>query len=66
MNQEDTTDQPGPVKRGGVCSMFGEECCTVAPVHISPDGDLTKTLTELKAYSEILRSQSGTDNPIDE
>ncbi|KAK0139827.1 Endogenous retrovirus group PABLB member 1 Env polyprotein [Merluccius polli] len=33
-------------EKGGVCSMFGDQCCTFIPNNTAPDGSVTKALVE--------------------
>uniref|UniRef100_A0A3Q3VQD6 Uncharacterized protein n=1 Tax=Mola mola TaxID=94237 RepID=A0A3Q3VQD6_MOLML len=45
-------------EKGGVCSMFGESCCTFIPNNTAPDGALTKTLNGLRALSNEMKEHS--------
>lgn len=35
-------------ERGGVCSMFGQDCCVFIPNNTAPDGSISRALTGLK------------------
>ena len=50
-------------ERGGVCSMFGQDCCVFIPNNTAPDGSITRALSGLKTLSEELAENSGIDNP---
>lgn len=51
-------------EKGGICSMFGDQCCTYIPNNTAPDGKLTKTLHKLRALSDELKSHSGVDSSL--
>ena len=36
-------------EKGGVCSMFGESCCTFIPNNTAPDGSVSRALKGLRA-----------------
>ena len=42
-------------EKGGVCAMFGEQCCTFIPNNTTPDGSVTKALNGLRALSTELK-----------
>ncbi|XP_077436908.1 syncytin-A-like [Vanacampus margaritifer] len=48
-------------ERGGVCGIFGEQCCTLIPNNTSPDGRLTKALEGLRTLSNKMKEHSGVD-----
>uniref|UniRef100_A0A673AIJ0 Uncharacterized protein n=1 Tax=Sphaeramia orbicularis TaxID=375764 RepID=A0A673AIJ0_9TELE len=52
--------------QGGVCSMFGEECCTFIPNNTAPDGSVTKALAGLRTMAAELKSHSGIQSPVQE
>ena len=52
-------------EKGGVCAMFGEQCCTFIPNHTAPDGSVTKALNGLRALSTELKEASVVDNPLE-
>ena len=52
-------------EKGGVCAMFGEQCCTFIPNNTAPDGSVTKALNGLRALSTKMKEASGTDNPVE-
>uniref|UniRef100_A0A8C5GPY9 Envelope protein n=1 Tax=Gouania willdenowi TaxID=441366 RepID=A0A8C5GPY9_GOUWI len=51
-------------ERGGVCTMFGDDCCVFIPNNTAPDGSVTRALSNLKALSEEVAATSGVSNPI--
>ncbi|KAK9528363.1 hypothetical protein VZT92_012531 [Zoarces viviparus] len=51
-------------EKGGVCSMFGDMCCTIIPNNTAPDGSVTKALNSLRTLSEEMHAASGIDNPF--
>lgn len=53
-------------EKGGVCSMFGEMCCTFIPNNTAPDGKISKALEGLRTLSNEMKEHSGVDNLIDE
>ena len=52
-------------EKGGVCAMFGEQCCTFIPNNTAPDGSVTKALNGLRALSTEMKEASGMDNPFE-
>ncbi|KAK0142956.1 envelope glycoprotein [Merluccius polli] len=38
-------------EKGGVCAMFGDQCCTFIPNNTAPDGSVTKAIAGLRALS---------------
>ncbi|KAK0138507.1 Syncytin-A [Merluccius polli] len=52
-------------EKGGVCAMFGDQCCTFIPNITAPDGSVTKALNGLRALSTELKEASGLDNPLE-
>ena len=52
-------------EKGGVCAMFGEQCCTFIPNNTAPDGSVTKALNGLRALSTEMKEASGMDNPVE-
>uniref|UniRef100_A0AAX7VDI0 Uncharacterized protein n=1 Tax=Astatotilapia calliptera TaxID=8154 RepID=A0AAX7VDI0_ASTCA len=51
-------------ERGGVCSLFGQECCTYIPNNTAPDGSLTKAITGLTALTVKMKEHSGVDTAM--
>lgn len=49
-------------EKGGVCSMFGDMCCTFIPNNTAPDGSVTRALEGLRTLSEEMAENSGIDN----
>ena len=52
------------VEKGGVCSMFGDQCCTFIP-NTAPDGSVTKALAGLRTLSNQMATASGIENPLE-
>ena len=53
-------------EKGGVCSMFGAQCCTFIPNNTAPDGSVTKALAGLRALSQQMAEDSGVNNPLEQ
>uniref|UniRef100_A0A3P9CGM2 ribonuclease H n=1 Tax=Maylandia zebra TaxID=106582 RepID=A0A3P9CGM2_9CICH len=51
-------------EKGGVCSLFGQECCTYIPNNTAPDGSLTKAITGLTALTVKMKEHSGVDTAM--
>lgn len=51
-------------EKGGVCAMFGDQCCTFIPNNTAADGRLTKALDGLRALNKRLKEQSGVDTSV--
>ena len=49
-------------ERGGVCSMFYQDCCVFIPNNTAQDGSVTRTLSGLRTMSEELTEHSGQKN----
>uniref|UniRef100_A0A3B4XVT2 Envelope protein n=1 Tax=Seriola lalandi dorsalis TaxID=1841481 RepID=A0A3B4XVT2_SERLL len=49
-------------EKGGVCHMFGEQCCTVIPNNTAPDGSVTRALQAIRALNDEMASHIGIDN----
>lgn len=52
--------------RGGVCAMFGDQCCTFIPNNTAPDGSVTKALEGLRTLSNEMKEHSGINNPLED
>ncbi|KAL4009161.1 hypothetical protein ACER0C_003013 [Sarotherodon galilaeus] len=52
-------------ERGGVCAMFGDQCCTFIPNNTAPDGSVTRALEGLKTLSRTMHEDSGIENPLE-
>ncbi|KAL3992486.1 NACHT, LRR and PYD domains-containing protein 3 [Sarotherodon galilaeus] len=52
-------------ERGGVCTMFGDMCCTFIPNNTAPDGSVTRALEGLKTLSKTMHEHSGIENPLE-
>ncbi|XP_034078311.1 uncharacterized protein LOC117550103 [Gymnodraco acuticeps] len=53
-------------EKGGVCAMFGEQCCTFIPNNTAADGTLQIALDGLKTLNSRMKDQSGIDGKWDE
>lgn len=51
-------------EKGGVCSIFGEQCCTFIPNNTASEGKLTKVVEGLRTLSNRLKEQSGVDTSM--
>ncbi|KAL3983517.1 apoptosis-inducing factor 1 [Sarotherodon galilaeus] len=52
-------------ERGGVCAMFGDQCCTFIPNNTAPDGSVTRALEGLRTLSRTMHEDSGIENPLE-
>uniref|UniRef100_A0A3B3H687 Envelope glycoprotein n=1 Tax=Oryzias latipes TaxID=8090 RepID=A0A3B3H687_ORYLA len=46
-------------EKGGVCTMFGEQCCTFIPNNTAADGSLTKATEGLRTLNAKMKDHSG-------
>uniref|UniRef100_A0AAZ3P3C0 Envelope polyprotein n=1 Tax=Oncorhynchus tshawytscha TaxID=74940 RepID=A0AAZ3P3C0_ONCTS len=51
-------------EKGGVCSMFGDQCCTFIPNNTASDGSLTVALEGLRTLNSKMKSHSGIDTSM--
>jgi hypothetical protein len=51
-------------EKGGVCSMFGDQCCTFIPNNTASDGSLTVALEGLRTLNGKMKSHSGIDTSM--
>lgn len=51
-------------EKGGVCGMFGEQCCTFIPNNTAPDGQLTKAIKRLRTLNKKMKEHSGVDTSM--
>uniref|UniRef100_A0A3B5KFG5 Uncharacterized protein n=1 Tax=Takifugu rubripes TaxID=31033 RepID=A0A3B5KFG5_TAKRU len=51
-------------EKGGVCAMFGDQCCTFIPNNTAPDGSVTRALEGLRTLSDEMKEHSGVTNPL--
>ncbi|KAK0149007.1 Endogenous retrovirus group V member 2 Env polyprotein [Merluccius polli] len=51
-------------EKGGVCHMFGEQCCTFIANNTAPDGSVTRALSSLKTFSSEMADHSGVSNQL--
>lgn len=51
-------------EQGGVCSMFGTQCCTFIPNNTAPKGRLTRAVDGLKTLSNKIKEHSGVDSAM--
>lgn len=52
-------------EKGGVCSMFGDQCCTFIPNNTAPYGPVTRALEGLLTLSDEMKEHSGVTNPLE-
>uniref|UniRef100_A0A4W5L5S3 Envelope protein n=1 Tax=Hucho hucho TaxID=62062 RepID=A0A4W5L5S3_9TELE len=50
--------------QGGVCKMFGEQCCTFIPNNTSPDGSIAKALRGLDRLSVEMKGMAGVQDGV--
>uniref|UniRef100_A0A673B4M7 Uncharacterized protein n=1 Tax=Sphaeramia orbicularis TaxID=375764 RepID=A0A673B4M7_9TELE len=48
-------------EKGGVCGIFGEQCCTFIPNNTAPDGKLTRAIEGLRTLNTKMQDHSGID-----
>lgn len=48
-------------ERGGVCSMFGEDCCTFIPDNSGPSGELNEIIQKMHDLSVKMHEGAGVD-----
>uniref|UniRef100_A0A3P9IPW1 Uncharacterized protein n=1 Tax=Oryzias latipes TaxID=8090 RepID=A0A3P9IPW1_ORYLA len=51
-------------EKGGVCTMFGEQCCTFIPNNTAADGSLTKAIEGLRTLNGKMKDHSGVDTAM--
>lgn len=51
-------------EKGGVCAMFGEQCCTFIPNNTAADGSLTKAIEGLRTLNAKMKEHSGVDTTM--
>lgn len=51
-------------EKGGVCTMFGEQCCTFIPNNTASDGSLTLAIDGLRSLNEKMKEHSGVDGSL--
>uniref|UniRef100_A0AAY4E1F4 Uncharacterized protein n=1 Tax=Denticeps clupeoides TaxID=299321 RepID=A0AAY4E1F4_9TELE len=51
-------------EKGGVCSIFGDQCCTFIPNNTAPLGKLTRAVDGLRTLSAKLNEHSGIDTSM--
>ncbi|MEY6412363.1 hypothetical protein WJF12_23340, partial [Salmonella enterica subsp. enterica serovar Corvallis] len=51
-------------EKGGVCSMFGNQCCTFIPNNTAANGSLTKALEGLRSLNNKIKDHSGFDTSM--
>uniref|UniRef100_A0AAZ3QKM7 Envelope polyprotein n=1 Tax=Oncorhynchus tshawytscha TaxID=74940 RepID=A0AAZ3QKM7_ONCTS len=51
-------------ERGGVCAMFGEQCCTFIPNNTATDGSLTIALEGLRTLNGKMKHHSRVDTSM--
>ncbi|XP_061139066.1 uncharacterized protein LOC133156942 [Syngnathus typhle] len=51
-------------REGGVCAMFGEQCCTFIPNNTAADGSLSQALEGLRALNGKMKEHSGVNTEV--
>lgn len=51
-------------EKGGVCAMFGEQCCSFIPNNTASDGSLTKAIEGLRTLNSKMKEHSGVDTTM--
>uniref|UniRef100_A0A3P9KIY5 Peptidase A2 domain-containing protein n=1 Tax=Oryzias latipes TaxID=8090 RepID=A0A3P9KIY5_ORYLA len=51
-------------EKGGVCTMFGEQCCSFIPNNTAADGSLTKAIEGLRTLNGKMKDHSGVDTAM--
>lgn len=51
-------------EKGGVCAIFGDQCCTFIPNNTAADGRLTKALEGLRSLNSKMKDHSGVDTSM--
>lgn len=51
-------------EKGGVCSIFGAQCCTFIPNNTASDGRLTRAIEGLRTLNKKLKDHSGVDTSM--
>nr|XP_049572609.1 syncytin-A-like [Syngnathus scovelli] len=51
-------------KEGGVCAMFGEQCCTFIPNNTAAGGSLSQGLEGLRALNGKMKEHSGVNTEV--
>ncbi|MGL5101854.1 MAG: hypothetical protein ACRC6N_04835, partial [Plesiomonas sp.] len=51
-------------EKGGVCVMFGEDCCTYIPNNTAPDGSFTHAMEKLKNLRDEITANAGRDKAL--
>lgn len=51
-------------EKGGVCAIFGDQCCTFIPNNTAPDGRLTRAIDGLRTLNRKMKEHSGVDTSM--
>lgn len=51
-------------EKGGICAMFGEQCCSLIPNNTAADGSLTKAIEGLRTLNSKMKEHSGVDTTM--
>ncbi|XP_068165616.1 uncharacterized protein [Antennarius striatus] len=51
-------------EKGGVCSIFGDKCCTFIPNNTAPGGSLSEVISGLRTLSNKMKEHSGVDTSM--
>ena len=50
--------------KGGVCVMFGDQCCTFIPNNTAPGGAFSEVMTKIKKLRNEITTNAGRDQHI--
>lgn len=50
--------------KGGVCVMFGDQCCTFIPNNTAPEGKFTEAMNKIKNLRAEVKANAGRDGKI--
>ncbi|KAL2100157.1 hypothetical protein ACEWY4_004551 [Coilia grayii] len=51
-------------EKGGVCSIFGDQCCTFIPNNTAANGSLTRAIEGLRSLNKKMKDHSGVDTTM--
>jgi len=50
--------------KGGVCIMFGDQCCTFIPNNTAPEGKFTEAMNKIKNLRAEVKANAGRDEQV--
>ena len=51
-------------EKGGVCVLFGKDCCTIIPNNTSPEGTFTSAMDRLKTLQSEVTANAGFEHEV--